>query len=60
MLIDMVSFFVANNPYGPGIVPHINRLAKALRSAGGAVVWMPPKPAAPSRWVFRVLRSSDR
>lgn len=51
VVVDMVPFFVAGNPYCRGIVPNINRLAHGLRDAGGAVVWVLPQvSAAPSQW----------
>jgi nicotinamidase-related amidase len=42
VVIDMVPFFVAGNPYCRGIVPNISRLAQALRAAGGTVAWVLP------------------
>ncbi|MGI5422239.1 isochorismatase family protein [Actinomadura luteofluorescens] len=42
IVIDMVPFFVSGNPYCRGIVPHIARLADALRGAGGTVAWVLP------------------
>lgn len=42
VVIDMVPFFVADNPYCRGIVPNIDRLADALRAAGGTVAWVLP------------------
>jgi nicotinamidase-related amidase len=51
VVVDMVPFFVTGNPYCLGIVPVIDRLACALRTAGGLVAWIfpavaPPTPAA--------------
>lgn len=45
VVIDMQNFFVAEGfmaevPAARGIVPNINRMAKALRAAGGTVVWI--------------------
>jgi ureidoacrylate peracid hydrolase len=45
VVIDMQNFFVAEGfmaevPQARGIVPNINRMAKALRAAGGTVVWI--------------------
>jgi nicotinamidase-related amidase len=48
VVIDMVPFFVLENPYCRGIVPNINRLADALRTAGGTVAWVLPAAAEPS------------
>lgn len=42
VVVDMVPFFVAQNEYARGIVPNIDRLAGALRSAGGTVAWVLP------------------
>jgi len=51
VVIDMVPFFVTENPYCRGILPNIARLADGLRDAGGAIAWVvpgsgPPSPAA--------------
>ena len=45
VVVDMQNYFVAEGfaaevPTARGIVPNVNRLAKALRSAGGAVLWV--------------------
>lgn len=45
VVVDMQNYFVAEGfplevPYARGIVPNINRLARALRAAGGTVVWV--------------------
>lgn len=42
VVIDMVPFFVIDNPYCRGIVPNISRLAETLRTAGGTVAWVLP------------------
>ncbi|MGW3568823.1 isochorismatase family protein [Streptomyces sp. NPDC000941] len=42
VVVDMVPFFVSQNPYCRGIVPNITRLADALRTAGGTVAWVLP------------------
>ncbi|WP_158879602.1 isochorismatase family cysteine hydrolase [Amycolatopsis anabasis] len=42
VVLDMVPFFVADNPYCHGIVPVIGRLAETLRTAGGTVAWVLP------------------
>ncbi|CAM5290361.1 hydrolase [Streptomyces spiroverticillatus] len=47
VVVDMVPFFADNNAYVRGIVPHINLLATALRSAGGLVAWVVPAHAPP-------------
>ena len=48
VVVDMVAFFVEENPYCRGIVPHIASLADALRDAGGTVAWVLPGRAADS------------
>ena len=45
VVVDMQNYFVAEGfgcevPLARAIVPNINRMAKALRSAGGTVVWV--------------------
>jgi ureidoacrylate peracid hydrolase len=45
VVVDMQNYFVAEGfaaevPEAREIVPNINRIAKALRSAGGTVVWI--------------------
>lgn len=50
VVVDMVDFFLRENPYARGIVPNIGRLATALRERGGTVAWvvpatLPPTPA---------------
>jgi ureidoacrylate peracid hydrolase len=45
VVVDMQNYFVAEGfplevPAARGIVPNVNRLARALRSAGGTVVWV--------------------
>lgn len=42
VVIDMVSFFVDDEPYAMGVVPNVNALAGALRAAGGTVAWVVP------------------
>ena len=42
VVVDMVPFFVTQNPYCRSIVPNINRIADALRRAGGTVAWVLP------------------
>lgn len=48
VVVDMVPFFLAENPYARGIVPNIRALASAVRTAGGAVAWVLPGTAEPS------------
>ncbi|MDJ1137116.1 isochorismatase family protein [Streptomyces iconiensis] len=48
VVVDMVPFFVEANPYCRGIVPNIQRLATALRAAGGTVAWVLPAVAEPT------------
>jgi ureidoacrylate peracid hydrolase len=45
VVVDMQNYFVANGfpleiPVARDIVPNINKLARALRAAGGTVVWL--------------------
>ncbi|MER6378504.1 isochorismatase family cysteine hydrolase [Streptomyces sp. NPDC001250] len=47
IVVDMVSFFVEANPYARGIVRNIDRIAEALRAAGGLVAWVLPANQAP-------------
>jgi nicotinamidase-related amidase len=42
VVIDMVPFFVTENPYCAGIVPNINTIANTLRYSGGVVAWVLP------------------
>lgn len=48
LVVDIVPFFAEESPYVRGIVPRVNVLAGALRSAGGVVAWVVPGFAAPS------------
>jgi nicotinamidase-related amidase len=48
VVVDLVPFFLADNPYVRGIVPHVNRLATAVRGAGGTVAWVVPADEEPS------------
>ncbi|MGQ4615302.1 isochorismatase family protein [Nocardia sp. R7R-8] len=47
-VIDMVPLHVSDNPYCQAIVPNINRLASALRVAGGTVAWVLPATGEPT------------
>ncbi len=47
VVVDMVPFFVDANAYTRGIVANVNRLARALRDAGGVVAWVTPAPVEP-------------
>ncbi len=40
LVIDMQNFFIEAMPAARGIVPNINRIAAALRRAGGRVAWI--------------------
>lgn len=48
VVIDLVPFFVEASPYGKGIVPNVNSLARELRGAGGMVAWVVPGYREPS------------
>ena len=52
VVIDMVTFFVAESPRCQAIVPPINAVAGALRAAGGTVAWVLPKVEPPSSWAI--------
>lgn len=47
VVIDMVPFFIADNPYALGIVDNVNALATAMRGVGGIVSWVLPGPNPP-------------
>mgnify|MGYP001627423027 CR=1 FL=1 len=54
-VVDVVPFFVRDSAYVRGIVPRVNLLAAALRSAGGVVAWVVPgyvPPSAKDRELF--------
>jgi len=51
IVVDMQNYFVAPGfplevPMARDIVPNINRLARALRTAGGTVIWLQTSSAA--------------
>ncbi|GAB3760483.1 nicotinamidase-related amidase [Nocardioides ginsengisegetis] len=51
VVVDVVPFFVEQNPYCAGILPQVRALSTAVRDAGGVVAWVrptsgPPTPAA--------------
>jgi nicotinamidase-related amidase len=48
VVVDIVPFFARESAYVRGIVPRINALAAALRSAGGTVAWVAPGHVPPS------------
>lgn len=48
VVIDVVPFFARESAYVRGIVAPINRLAGALRAAGGTVAWVVPGHGRPS------------
>ena len=48
VVVDMVPFFLTENPYARGIVPNISALASTLRTAGGTVAWVLPGAGTPS------------
>ena len=53
VVVDMIPFFVDHNPYCRGVVPNINRLAGAVRAAGGHVAWVvPDAEAVASVWAI--------
>lgn len=50
VVVDLVSFFVDGSAHCRGIVPQVNRLAGALRAAGGTVAWVVPATGEPTPW----------
>lgn len=48
LVVDIVPFFLRDSAYVRGIVPRVNALATALRSAGGTVAWVVPGHVPPS------------
>ena len=48
VVVDIVPFFLRDSAYVRGIVPRVNTLATALRSAGGTVAWVVPGHVPPS------------
>jgi nicotinamidase-related amidase len=48
VVVDIVPFFVRESAYVRGIVPRVNVLAAAIRSAGGVVAWVVPGYTPPS------------
>ncbi|WP_374457868.1 cysteine hydrolase family protein [Nocardioides sp.] len=48
VVVDLVPFFVRESAYVRGIVPRVNTLAAAVRSAGGVVAWVVPGYATPT------------
>jgi nicotinamidase-related amidase len=59
VVVDMVPFFSNQNPYCRGIIPAINRLADALRVAGGVVAWVLPSSEARFPELARELHGPD-
>ena len=48
VVVDMVPFFLYENPYARGIVGRVNALAAAMRDTGGAVAWVLPANVDPT------------
>lgn len=48
VVIDLIPFFTDENPFARGVVPNVNRLAGATRSAGGTVAWVVPSDEPPN------------
>ncbi|MFV0309514.1 MAG: isochorismatase family protein [Desertimonas sp.] len=48
VVVDMIPFFLDENPYARGIVPNIDAIASRLRDAGGTVAWVLPATGAPT------------
>lgn len=49
IVVDMVPFFVEENPYCRRIIPNISRLAATIRATGGVVAWVLPGSAPQQR-----------
>lgn len=62
VIVDMQRIFMApeevfGNPYATGIIPAVNRLAAAMRDAGGTVIWTrqtvsAEPPLAMAQWQY--------
>ena len=48
VVVDVVPFFAHESAYVRGIVPRVNAIAAALRSAGGTVAWVVPGHVSPT------------
>jgi nicotinamidase-related amidase len=48
VVVDLVPFFVRESAYVRGVVPRVNRVATALRRAGGTVAWVVPAYSPPT------------
>lgn len=62
VVVDMVPFFVAANPYCEAIIPTVVELAAACRGAAGLVAWVVPAsaPLPPGRREFFGAEVADR
>lgn len=55
VVVDLIPFFTDENGYAKGVIPNVDRLAGAVRSAGGTVAWVVPsddEPNAARRAIF--------
>ncbi|MXG92164.1 isochorismatase family protein [Nocardioides flavescens] len=50
VVVDLVPFFFADNPYVHGIVEPVNALAAVVRRQGGSVAWVSPRRTEPTAW----------
>lgn len=48
VVVDLVEFFVRENPYAAATVPVVNRLVSAFRSVDGTIAWVTPADTEPS------------
>jgi ureidoacrylate peracid hydrolase len=55
LVVDMQNFFVEALTAARGIVPNINRIAAALREAGGLVVWIQATHSAEGRGAWTLF-----
>jgi nicotinamidase-related amidase len=58
VVIDLAQNYIENTPCAAAIVAPINRLARALRAAGGAVAWVMPAPMSENP-LLRALWGED-
>lgn len=52
VVVDLLTEFVETTTYARGIVAPVNRLAAAVRAAGGLVAWVQPEVAPASAWAL--------
>jgi nicotinamidase-related amidase len=50
VVVDLTAFFVGTTTHAHGIVAPVDRLARAVRAAGGVVAWVTPAAGPPTAW----------